>query len=29
MTSRNKVSSLITVCDAQLMKERFRNNRRH
>jgi hypothetical protein len=29
MTSRNKVSSLIAVCDARLMTESFRNNRRH
>jgi hypothetical protein len=29
MTPRNKVSSLIAVCDARLMTEHFRNNRRH
>jgi hypothetical protein len=29
MTTQNKVLSLIAVCDARLMTERFRNNRRH
>jgi hypothetical protein len=29
MTPGNKVSSLIAVCDAQLMTAHFRNNRCH